>query len=197
MQLNLQKLNANWADLKAFLQAKVKVIGDVKERHEDDVKTYRMFVEYLEPGSLKEKLQGAIKKLERETQRLHLPVEELRKQRDMMIAKRDRKRIEIEEIERRNELLRGKIDLPEDKKSSASAKVQTMREQMRTMKDRMVELEKNTIDVGRNPGKAIQQISNPQLDKLHTQVNSTHQPILEENMFKKGKLESEETDLNA
>ena len=35
MQLNLQKLNANWADLKAFLQAKVKVIGDVRP-HSDN-----------------------------------------------------------------------------------------------------------------------------------------------------------------
>lgn len=61
----------------------------------------------------------------------------------------------------------------------------------------MVELEKNTIDIGRDPSRAIQQISNPQLDKLQESVNSTHQPILEENMYKKGKLESEETELNA
>lgn len=68
---------------------------------------------------------------------------------------------------------------------------------MRTMRDKMVELEKNTIDIGRNPSKAIQEISNPQLDKLHESVNSTHQPILEENMYQKGKLEAEETELNA
>jgi len=78
----------------------------VKDRHEDDVKTYKMFCEYLEPGSLKEKLSGAIKKLERETIRLKLPVEDLKKIRDHAIAKRDRKLIEVEELEKKNASLR-------------------------------------------------------------------------------------------
>lgn len=166
MDVNLTKLKDNWAELRTFIQAKVQVIGDVKDRHEDDVKEYRLFCEYLEPSSLREKLEGAIKKLDRETDRLRMPVSELAKKRDYMIAKRDRAQRELEEQETKNKILRDKVDLPEDLKSSASAKVQTMRGQMREMKEEMLKLEKATIDIGRNPGKAIERISNPLLDKL-------------------------------
>jgi len=47
----------------------------VRRRHEDEVGEYTQFVEYLEPGSLKEKLQSSIKKIERETKRLGQPVD--------------------------------------------------------------------------------------------------------------------------
>ena len=87
--------------------------------------------------------------------------------------------------------------MPEDMKPSSSQKVQGMRDQMNEMRGKMKNLEKNAIDIGRNPAKAIETISNPLLDKLQEEVNTGHQPKLEENMFKKGKLESEETDLNA
>ena len=42
------------------------------------------------------------------------------------------------------------------------------------MRDKMIQLEKNTIDIGRNPYKAIEVISNPLLDQLQEQVNSVH-----------------------
>ena len=87
--------------------------------------------------------------------------------------------------------------MPEDMKKSASQKVQGMRDQMNQMRSKMKDLEKSAIDIGRNPAKAIETISNPLLDKLQEEVNTGHQPKLEENMFKKGQLESEETDLNA
>jgi len=61
----------------------------------------------------------------------------------------------------------------------------------------MIELEKNTIDIGRDPGKAMEKISQPILDALLDTVSDGQQPILEDNMFKKGKLELEETDLNS
>ena len=43
------------------------MIADVKERHEEDVQKYKQFCDYLEPSSLKDKLLGSIKKIERET----------------------------------------------------------------------------------------------------------------------------------
>ena len=61
----------------------------------------------------------------------------------------------------------------------------------------MQELEKNTIDVGRNPGQAIERISNPLLDDLLGQVNLVHQPALDTNMHIKGDLEGQATRLNA
>ena len=68
---------------------------------------------------------------------------------------------------------------------------------MREMRDKMIELEKSTIDVGRNPLKAIEQISDPLLNQLQEQVNSQHQPTLEENMLEKSKLDRQETDMNS
>ena len=100
-------------------------------------------------------------------------------------------------MEQKNAKIRAKVDMPEDMKQSSSQKVQGMRDQMNEMRNKMKDLEKNAIDIGRNPAKAIETISNPLLDKLQEEVNTGHQPKLEENMFKKGKLESEETDLNA
>ena len=56
MNMNIQKLKDNWADLKGFLKKQVDVLEDVKERHEEDVENYKQFVDYIEPSSLKEKL---------------------------------------------------------------------------------------------------------------------------------------------
>lgn len=38
----------------------------------------------------------------------------------------------------------------------------------------MHEMEKSTINIGRNPGKAIQRISEPILDKIRNEVESEH-----------------------
>ena len=197
MNINLQRLKDNWADLKGFLKKQVDCLEDVKERHEEDVDNYKQFVDYIEPSSLKEKLQGALAKLEKATRNLDKPVEKLREKRDILLAHRDREQTKLEEMEQKNAKIRAKVDMPEDMKQSSSQKVQGMRDQMNEMRNKMKDLEKNAIDIGRNPAKAIETISNPLLDKLQEEVNTGHQPKLEENMFKKGKLESEETDLNA
>jgi hypothetical protein len=42
------------------------------------------------------------------------------------------------------------------------------------MKERMHELEKSQINIGRNPGKAIQRISEPILEKIRNEVESEH-----------------------
>ena len=83
-----------------------------------------------------------------------------------MLVKRDRVFQDVEDMEKKNEALRQQINRPEDKKKSANPAVQTLREQMNEMRDKMILLEKNTIDIGRNPGKALEQISNPLLDEM-------------------------------
>lgn len=53
-------MKSNWASLRAFLQAKVNTIADVHEKHDEEVTLYKEFVDYLEPGLIKDKLQLAI-----------------------------------------------------------------------------------------------------------------------------------------
>lgn len=55
----------------------------------------------------------------------------------------------------KNEDLRSRLNLPEDKKVSASVEVQGLREKMGEMQNRMLELERSNIDVGRNPATAM------------------------------------------
>jgi hypothetical protein len=57
-------------------------------------------------------------------------------------------------------------------KASSSQKVMTMRDQMRQMKEKMLELQKNQIDIGRNPGQAIEKVSNPIYEKMRTDVET-------------------------
>ena len=102
MRLNLKKLNGNWADLRAFLQHKMQVLGEVKQGHEEEVETYKEYCDYLEPGSLKEKLVASIQKLDKATRNLDRPVDELRKKRDLLLAKRDREVQNCDEMERKN-----------------------------------------------------------------------------------------------
>ena len=106
MNVNVQKLKDNWADLKGFLKKQVDVLEDVKERHEEDVENYKQFVDYIEPSSLKEKLQGALAKLDKATRNLDKPVEKLREKRDLLLAHRDREHIKLEEIEEKNAKIR-------------------------------------------------------------------------------------------
>ena len=57
-------------------------------------------------------------------------------------------------------------------KASKSQNVMTMREQLREMKEKMIELQKNQIDIGRNPGKAIEKVSNPIYENMNTEVEN-------------------------
>mmetsp|Transcript_21245 Transcript_21245/g.28489 ORF Transcript_21245/g.28489 Transcript_21245/m.28489 type:complete len:108 (-) Transcript_21245:1266-1589(-) len=93
-------------------------------------------------------------------------------------------------------MLRERLNMPEDEKVSPNVDVQSLREKMEKMRERMLELETNSIDIGRNPGQAIERISNPLLDDLNLLVNTEHQPALEDNMNKKGELERRETEIN-
>lgn len=65
------------------------------------------------------------------------------------------------------------------------------------MQEKMQELQKNQIDIGRNPGKAIEKVSNPIYERLRTDVENDHQPILERNMLKKSQYEAELASLNS
>ena len=58
--------------------------------------------------------------------------------------------------------------------SARQVKVVEQRNQFNQMKDKMHEMEKSTINIGRNPGKAIQRISEPILDKIRNEVESEH-----------------------
>lgn len=97
----------------------------------------------------------------------------------------------------RNQKLRERVERSEMDKASASQKVQGMRDQMKAMKDKMVELQKNQIDIGRNPGEAIEKVSNPIYEKMRIDVENRLQPTLEQNMIKKSQMESELAILNS
>lgn len=110
---------------------------------------------------------------------------------------RDRLVEDIKEKEMRNQKLRERVERSEMDKASASQKVQGMRDQMKAMKDKMVELQKNQIDIGRNPGEAIEKVSNPIYEKMRIDVENRLQPTLEQNMIKKSQMESELAILNS
>ena len=72
-----------------------------------------------------------------------------------------------------------------------------MRDQMKAMKDKMIELQKNQIDISRNPGEAIEKVSNPIYEKMRIDVENRLQPTLEQNMIKKSQMEGELAILNS
>ena len=55
--LNLTGLKKNWTGVKASLQTKVKFVEDIQRRHREEIQTYEEFCDYLEPGSLKDKIK--------------------------------------------------------------------------------------------------------------------------------------------
>lgn len=133
---------------------------------------------------------------------MHKPIKELERHRDMLAALRDRKAEEIKDLEKQNVRLRERLSkeqaLREDENeknvvylSDQQRKVVAMRFKLRQMKDKMLELDKNTINIARNPSKAIQKVSQPILDKLNDDLEDNLQPHLEQNMLKKSDLESQ------
>ena len=70
----------------------MQVLGDVKQSHDEQVDEYKKYCDFLEPGSLKTKLESSIKTIEKATRDLNKPVEELRRKRDLLLAQRDRER---------------------------------------------------------------------------------------------------------
>ena len=196
MQRNVHSIKEDWTELRGFMQKQVGTLTEVKDRHDESVKAYKNYCEFLEPGTLKEKMLKSIQRLQTETERLSMPVKKLETDLDYVREKRDQQKKELDRVLEKNRKLRERLDMPEDKKPSSNVEVNGLREKMQQMRDRMEELERTSIDVGRDPGKAIEQISNPLLDDLNLLVNTQFQPTLEENMSKKGELERQETEIN-
>ena len=63
--------------------------------------------------------------------------------------------------------------------------VQVMRKKIREMKERMGQLDKGMIDVGRRPILAMDTISQPILDKLKAKLDDKNQPDLDDTMAEK------------
>jgi len=80
---------------------------------------------------------------------------------------------------------------------SYSGQVQTLRQQMAEMRDQMLMLEKNSVDVGRNPGKAMRQYGNEKLDSMFDVLENQIQLRFEEISQQRGNLEKQEVDVNS
>lgn len=126
--------------------------------------------------------------------RVHMPVEELKKEREYVLSKRDALARKIADQEKKNKILEDKINLPENKKKSGA---QALRDELKDIKEKMTILEKNSIDIGRNPSEAMERYSNPLLEELFMTVDTKMTPELEENLHNRGELEKKETNLNA
>lgn len=114
LNINVSKMKDNWSDLKSFLQKRIDIIADVKERHEDDAEQYMKFVDYLEPKSLREKIKGTMDMMRTETERLQRPVKRLIKEKEYLEGECKELDIEIRELEEENRRLKDEIDLPQD-----------------------------------------------------------------------------------
>lgn len=77
-----------------------------------------------------------------------MPVEELKKERDYVLSKRDTLARKIADQERKNKMLEDKLNLPEDKKKSSA---QALRDELKNIQEKMTKLDKLSIDIGRNP----------------------------------------------
>ena len=75
--INLTGLKKNWTGVKASLQTKVKFVEDIQRRHRDEISTYEEFCDYLEPGSLKDKIKLQIQDMRRERQAAKIPINEM------------------------------------------------------------------------------------------------------------------------
>ena len=139
---------------------------------------YRQFVDYLEPGQVKDKLMLAIKNMEREQAMLKRPIDKLRRDRDYVKDMLEREKEKADTLDERNRKLREELNMPETQKQSASEAVNEMRQKLREMRHKMVEFERNTIDIGRNPGLAMEKISNPIYKELIEVADDNQQPVL-------------------
>lgn len=106
LNLNLTGLKTDWSGVKSSLQDKVKFVEDIQKRHGEEIQTYEEFCDYLEPGSLKEKIKLQIEEMKRKTRTAKIPVQDLKKEKDYVQAQKDRIMQDLEEQERKNEKLR-------------------------------------------------------------------------------------------
>ena len=104
------------------------------------MQTYEEFCDYLEPGSLKEKIKTHIKEIRRKSHHIKIPVQDLEREKEYKQIEKERLYQDLEDQEKKNQQLRERIERSEMVKLSASQKVMTMREQMRQMQEKMQEL---------------------------------------------------------
>ena len=80
LNLTIGNLKSEWTRLKRSLHEKSKFVEKIQKRHKEEVETYEEFCDYLEPGSLKDKLKKTIKDLDRKSSEARKPVKELEKE---------------------------------------------------------------------------------------------------------------------
>ena len=128
LNLNITGLKTDWSDVKASLQDKVTFVEGIQRRHGEEVQTYEEFCDYLEPGSLKEKIKVRISDIKRKSRTIKAPVQDLKREKEYLLAVKERAMQDVEEQERKNAKLRARVERSEMDKDSASLTVTTMRE---------------------------------------------------------------------
>ena len=86
LNLNLTGLKTDWSGVKSSLQDKVKFVEDIQKRHGEEIQTYEEFCDYLEPGSLKEKIKLQIDEMKRKSRTAKIPVQDLKKEKEYLQA---------------------------------------------------------------------------------------------------------------
>ena len=118
--LNLVGLKKNWTGVKASLQTKVKFVEDIQRRHREEIQTYEEFCDYLEPGSLKDKIKLQIQDMRRERQAAKIPINEMLGEKQRLQRERDRLTEDLKEREQKNQKLREHVERSEMEKASSS-----------------------------------------------------------------------------
>lgn len=109
---------------------------------------------------------------------LKRPIDKLRRDRDYIKDMVAREQEKADALEEKNQVLREELNMPEMQKQSSSEAVNEMRCKLREMRKQMVEFERNAIDIGRNPGQAMEKISNPIYQELIDIADDEQQPVL-------------------
>ena len=77
VNMNLTGLKKDWSTIKSSLHDKTKFVEDIQRRHHEEVQIYEEFCDYLEPGSLKEKIKRHIDEIKIKSRTVKIPIKDL------------------------------------------------------------------------------------------------------------------------
>ncbi|CDW82160.1 UNKNOWN [Stylonychia lemnae] len=168
-QLNglMAELNLQWGNLQTSLEEKMRFASKMHKKHHEEVQDYEDFSENLDKDKFNKKVKRITFELQTEQKDFTKTADEMVKDKDKLKIYLDRAKKDLDEEKQKGQGL-SKVLMEQD--GNMDQTNSRLRDQIGKMKNEMDRIHNYSIDIAKDPAKAIQRISDPILDLLNAKI---------------------------
>ena len=181
------ELNLKWGSLKTSLDEKLRFCEKIHKKHTEEVSEYERLSDNLDKGRFNQKVKKITFEILNEKKQVNSNMKEMQEEREKLKIYLDRAKKDLVEEKERTLILMKKLSEIDGKAEETNER---MRDQMMKMKSEMEKINNYSIDISKDPARAIQRISDPVLELLNLKVED-YEEQLKENLAQNKKAQQD------